>query len=130
MINALTFYKLASAGTGENPGPGRSITNPILKPELQNLTNNPVGSTFFSIFIPRLVTLGLIIGVLIFFFILVIGGIKWITSGGDKGQTETARNQITAALVGLVIVFAAWAILQLIKTFFGIDIFSLTIPTA
>lgn len=72
----------------------------------------------------------LVIAALVFFFILVVGGIRWIASGGDKAQTETARNQITAALVGLVIVFAAWAIVQLINTFFGIDIFSLTLPTA
>ncbi|MGB6838808.1 MAG: hypothetical protein WBD86_03680 [Microgenomates group bacterium] len=72
----------------------------------------------------------LVIAALVFFFILVIGGIRWIVSGGDKTNTETARNQITAALVGLVIVFAAWAIVQLINTFFGIDIFSLTLPTA
>ena len=71
----------------------------------------------------------LVVAAIVFFFILVIGGIKWIASGGDKAQTEGARNQITAALVGLVIVFAAWAILALIKTFFGVDIFSLTIPT-
>jgi hypothetical protein len=72
----------------------------------------------------------LVVAALVFFFILVIGGIRWIASGGDKAQTETARNQITAALVGLVIVFAAWAIVQLINTFFGVDIFSLTLPTA
>ncbi len=71
----------------------------------------------------------LVIAALVFFFILVIGGIKWIASGGDKGQTEGARNQITAAMVGLVIVFSAWAILALIKTFFGVDIFQLTLPT-
>ena len=70
-----------------------------------------------------------VIAAVIFFFILVIGGIKWIASGGDKAQTEAARNQITAALVGLVIVFAAWAIVALIKVFFGVDIFSLTIPS-
>jgi len=72
----------------------------------------------------------LVIAALVFFFILVIGGIKWIASGGDKAQTESARNQITAALVGLVIVFAAWAIVQLINTFFGVNIFELTLPTA
>jgi hypothetical protein len=72
----------------------------------------------------------LVVAAIIFFFILVIGGIKWIASGGDKAQTEGARNQITAALVGLVIVFAAWAIVQLINTFFGINIFELTIPSA
>ncbi|MCJ7805265.1 hypothetical protein MUP46_01335 [Patescibacteria group bacterium] len=72
----------------------------------------------------------LVVAALVFFFILVIGGIRWIASGGDKAQTEAARNQITAALVGLVIVFAAWAIVQLINTFFGINIFQLTIPSA
>ena len=52
-------------------------------------------------------------------------------SGGDKANTEAARNQITAALVGLVIVFAAWAILTLVDTFFGTAILSgLEIPTA
>jgi len=77
-----------------------------------------------------LIRLILVVAALVFFFILVIGGIRWIASGGDKAQTEAARGQITAALVGLVIVFAAWAIDQLINTFFGINIFELTIPTA
>lgn len=75
-----------------------------------------------------LIKLTLVIAALVFFFILVVGGIQWIASGGDKAQTEAARNRITAALVGLVIVFAAWAIVALINTFFGIDIFSLTLP--
>ncbi len=83
--------------------------------------------------IPEIISGGIrlivIVAAIIFFFILVIGGIKWIASGGDKVKTETARNQITAALVGLVIVFAAWAIVALINTFFGVDIFSLAIPS-
>ena len=76
-----------------------------------------------------LIRLVVVVAAIVFFFILVIGGIRWIASGGDKAQTEAARNQITAALVGLVIVFAAWAILALIKTFFNVDIFSLAIPS-
>lgn len=72
----------------------------------------------------------LIVAGLAFFFILVVGGVKWILSGGDKAHTEGARNQITAALVGLVIVFSAWAITQLIYTFFGVNILELTIPSA
>lgn len=80
--------------------------------------------------ISAIIRLTLVVAALIFFFILVIGGIKWIASGGDKAQTEAARNQITAALVGLVIVFAAWAIVGLINTFFGINILELSIPTA
>lgn len=77
------------------------------------------------------ISLVLIVAAVLFFFMLVIGGIKWILSGGDKGQTESARNQITAALIGLVIVFAAWAIANLIGSLFGISIFSgaLTLPS-
>lgn len=86
------------------------------------------GLTLPSI-ITGFIRLTLVIAAIVFFFILVIGGIRWIASGGDKAQTEGARSQITAALVGLVIVFAAWAILALVKTFFGVDIFSLTLPT-
>ena len=71
------------------------------------------------------IVLVLIIAAIIFFFMLVIGGVRWIISGGDKASTEAARAQITAALIGLVIVFAAWAIAQIINVFFGIDIFNL-----
>ena len=71
----------------------------------------------------------LIVAAVAFFFMLVLGGIKWITSGGDKGKTESARSQITAGLIGLVIVFAAWAILTLIESFFHVNLrnFSLNI---
>ena len=64
----------------------------------------------------------LIVASVAFFFMLVLGGIKWITSGGDKGKTESARSQITAGLIGLVIVFSAWAILTLIESFFGVSL--------
>ncbi|HBL51948.1 MAG TPA: hypothetical protein DDZ05_01835 [Candidatus Blackburnbacteria bacterium] len=73
------------------------------------------------------IKLALIIAAVVFFFMLVVGGIRWILSGGDKGKTEEARNQITAALVGLVIVFSAWAITQLIRALFGVDILNLNL---
>ena len=84
----------------------------------------------FPNIISAAIRLIVVIAAVVFFFILIIGGIRWIASGGDKAQTEAARNQITAALVGLVIVFAAWAIVALINTFFHVDIFSLQIPVA
>lgn len=79
--------------------------------------------------ISGLIRLTLVVAAVIFFFILVIGGIRWILSGGDKQATEGARSQITAALVGLTIVFAAWAIIQLIKVLFGVDIMSLELQS-
>jgi hypothetical protein len=89
-----------------------------------------LGEVTIASIISALVILTLIIAALVFFFMLVIGGIRYITSGGDKGQTEAARGQITAALIGLVIVFAAWAIINLINIFFEINILSLDIQSA
>ena len=76
------------------------------------------------------ISLVLIIVALVFFFILVFGGLRWVTSGGDEKKVGEARAQITNALIGLAIVFAAWAIMKLIGTVFGIDILgNLTIPS-
>ena len=98
--------------------------------DLKDVGTNFSNLTNYSIpgIISGLIRLTLVVAAIVFFFILVIGGIRWIASGGDKGQTEAARSQITAALVGLVIVFAAWAIVSLIRTFFGVDIFALNLP--
>lgn len=95
----------------------------------QNTQFATLGTLTIPGLISALIRLTLVVAAIVFFFILVIGGIQWIASGGDKAQTEAARSRITAALVGLVIVFAAWAIVALINTFFHIDIFSLAIPS-
>ena len=55
---------------------------------------------------------------------LILGGIQWITSGGDKQGLEGARNKITAAVVGLIIVASTWAIMTLIGQFILFNIFN------
>ncbi len=72
----------------------------------------------------------IIIAALLTFMYLVWGGIEWLTSGGDKTKYEAARDRITAAVIGLAIVAAAWAIMQLIATFFGIDITNIEFESA
>ena len=76
------------------------------------------------------VTTVIVIAGLLTFLYLVWGGIEWLTSGGDKDKYEAARNRITAALIGLAIISASWAIMQLISHFFGIQITTLNIPSA
>lgn len=75
------------------------------------------------------ITVILAIAGLLTFVYLVWGGIQWITSGGDKAQYEEARNKITAALVGLAIVAAAWAVMQLVGQFFGVSFSEIDIPS-
>lgn len=53
---------------------------------------------------------------------LILGGINWITSGGDKQKTEEAQKTITNAIIGLALIAAAYAIFRLINSFLGLDI--------
>lgn len=78
--------------------------------------------TDVGMLISSLVGTILIISALLAFIYLILGGIKWITSGGDKAGMEEARNKITHAIVGLIIVGAAWAIMTLVQNFLGIQI--------
>ena len=65
-------------------------------------------------------------GIVAFIFLLW-GGLQWILAGGDKEGTEKARKKITSALIGLAIVFSAYALLFLVRAFFGIDLIQLNL---
>lgn len=98
-----------------------ALTNPLV-------TNGPANQTgieFFGAFIPRMISLIFIIGCLAFFFMLIIGGIRWVMSGGDKGAVEGARAQITHALTGLFILVSVWAIAKVIQSVFGINVLNI-----
>jgi hypothetical protein len=79
-------------------------------------------------FIRALITIAFIVATLIALAFLIWGGIKWITSGGDKGGVEAARNTIVAALVGLVIVFLAYLLLSIVFSLFNLNFGDFTLP--
>ncbi|MBI5404760.1 MAG: hypothetical protein HY976_00885 [Candidatus Kerfeldbacteria bacterium] len=41
---------------------------------------------------------------------IIIGGLQWMTSGGNEEKVEKAKKTISSAVVGIVIVILAWAI--------------------
>lgn len=45
---------------------------------------------------------------------LIYGGIRYITSHGDKDQIKAAKETITYSIAGLVIAIAAYAVVQFI----------------
>jgi uncharacterized RDD family membrane protein YckC len=97
------------------------IVNPILNERLQALS----GADFISTLISNLISVALIVGVVVFFFMFISGAISWMTSGGDKAAMEEARKRVVNSLVGLVIMFTTWAIISLIEYFFGVNIISI-----
>ena len=53
------------------------------------------------------------------FVLLVVGGFKFITSGGDPKAIEGARKTITYAIMGLVLLLLSYLILVLIEEITG-----------
>jgi type IV secretory pathway VirB2 component (pilin) len=103
------------AATFQFGGPGGSINIPDLGTILKNI----------------LLILFFFAAILALVFI-VIGGISWITAGGDPKAAGSARDRITAAIIGLVIVVAAFGITLIITSALGINIFegTITLPEA
>lgn len=64
----------------------------------------------------------LVVAFVIAFIMLLVGGIRWITAGGDEKGVAGARNTITAALIGLVVILVAYAIIRLVEVFFNVSI--------
>lgn len=97
---------------------GAGIRNPALSLSLQQTT----GENFVGQLIQSLITLGFVVGGIIFIFTLVTGGIGWMSANGDKAKLEQAREKLTHAIVGLVILFSVFAIVGVADAFFGISL--------
>lgn len=58
------------------------------------------------------------------FFMLVWGGFTWLTSAGSPGKISDAKERITSAVLGLVIILSSYLILQIINP----ELISLRLP--
>lgn len=105
----------------------QGIRNPVIKSLGEGGVDK--GGQTVGLLIGNLIGAIFIFSFILAFFFLLTGGISWITAGGDKGQLETARNKITHALVGLIIVGAGWAIFTLVGQFLGLDFPNIELPT-
>lgn len=53
----------------------------------------------------------------IFMVLMILSGFKWMTAAGNESQVEKAQETIKAALIGLVVVLAAYAITYYVFTY-------------
>jgi len=61
---------------------------------------------------------------LLTFLYLILGGFKYLTSGGDEKAVTSAKAMLTNAIIGLIIIFCSWWIMHIIEIIFGISIIS------
>lgn len=60
---------------------------------------------------------------LLLFAYLVWGGFDYLTSMGDEKKAEAARGKITHAILGFIIIFAAYWLVQIADAVFKMGIY-------
>jgi hypothetical protein len=104
---------------------GTGIINTALSDQLSALLDASSGSSdFWNNTLSAGITLMFTVGAIVFLGIIMLGGIQWITSGGDKASVEAARGRITSAIVGLVILLSVFALVIAVEYFFGVNLTS------
>ena len=83
---------------------------------------DPAQLADLEIIVQNLIKAAIGLGGIALFIMLVIGGFKYLTSGGDPKRAESARNTLTYAILGLVLIALAYLILRFIREFTGVDV--------
>ena len=68
------------------------------------------------------ITIMIIIAVILSLFYLIMGGIQWTSSGGDKAKVQSARSRIIFAIVGLLVAMGAFFVVSIVGYFFKVNL--------
>lgn len=105
-LTHLIFTKVLADGTSITIN--KTGANPTIFSSLSSLVNFVINLVFG-------------VGISLALLFVIIGGIKYITSQGDQGKAEEARNTITNAIIGAVVIIAFRALIGLALNVIGIQ---------
>lgn len=83
-----------------------------------------VGERFSKVsdFLNLLVPAVFILASFILLFLLIGGGFSIIASGGNAKNVDSGKNAITGAILGFLVMFAAFWIIQIVQVVTGVNI--------
>lgn len=76
--------------------------------------DNGLGNVDPRTTIARLINVAMLFLGIIAVVIILMGGFKWMTAGGNEDKVSEAQKLMGAGVIGLVIVLAAWGIASFI----------------
>lgn len=79
-------------------------------------------STAFGVLISQILNIALIAGVIAVLLFLILGAFEWLTAGGDAGKVTKAREKMTNAVIGLVVLASVVAIMMFVQILLDICI--------
>lgn len=82
----------------------------------------PAGLPALQKLIENLITFSVAVAFIVLTVMLFIGGVKYLTSGGEQKEIQSAHQTMTWALLGIVILILGWIFIQLVANFSGADV--------
>ena len=77
----------------------------------------------------RIINVVTAIAILIFLVMMFVGGFQFLFAGGDPKAIARARNTLTFAIIGLIVLLAVWFLLLAIQSVTGVPVTSFNLPT-
>lgn len=81
------------------------------------------GAEGLSNFFNTAIQLIYIVAGILFVFMVIISALQWITSGGDKEAVAGARNRLTFAIIGIIILALAFVLIRVLGQITGFEFF-------
>lgn len=94
----------------------------ITNPALERAFGPSEGGAGLAFYIAQIWRALVVAGGIAFLIYFLLGGMEWITAGGDKAKIESAQKKITGGLVGLAILVTSFAIVALVGEVLQIDL--------
>lgn len=101
----INFKKAITTPGGYQPGSGIDGSTSAIEKLISNV----------------LVVLTVVAGITFTLYFL-LGGLNWITAGGDKGKIDKAKGMMTNGAIGLIVITVSYAITWIVGKALGLDI--------
>ena len=87
------------------------------------LPTDPTGFTDVGSVISRALPYILVVAGLSLLVMLILGGVTLMTAAGNPAKSKQGYGYISAGLIGFVIIFVAYFVVQIVQVVFGVSIF-------
>jgi hypothetical protein len=101
----ITFSESITTPGGYQPGDGLQGSTSAVEKLISNV----------------LVVLTIVAGISFTLYFL-LGGLNWITAGGDKGKIDKAKGMMTNGAIGLIVIVVSYAVTWIVGKALGLNI--------
>jgi hypothetical protein len=103
-----------------------AIANPFAGLRIDSFASTPIvdpNNTTLGMAISKLLPFVFSAAALIMLVYFVLAGLQLMTSRGDPKAVQMAQGKITTSLIGMAVIFLAFALVKLIGQMLGVGVF-------